>query len=101
MSNLDHKSPKVYQDFMAGYHVLRQTEGHTLGDVSPDHVIEQTLMRSLKSAGGFTRGTGFEDVQRHIYVLPRPSCAEVSTSIEELTDTKYISSDQHKSSSNS
>ena len=53
MSNLDHKSPKVYQDFMAGYHVLRKTEGRTLGSVSPDHIIEQTLMRSLKSAGGF------------------------------------------------
>ena len=68
--------------------------------VSPGHIIEKTLMRSLKSAGSLTRGTGFEEVQRNIYILSRPACAEVSTSIKELTGTKYFN-DQRKSSSNS
>ena len=33
-------------------------------------------------------------------MLSQPACAEVSTSIEELTGKKYISSDQHKLSNN-
>ena len=69
--------------------------------MSHDHIIEQPLIRNLKSAGGLTRGTGFEEVQRTIFILTLPECAEVSTSIEELTGTKYISSNQHELSNNS
>ena len=58
-------------------------------------------MLSLKSTGGLTRRTGFEEIQHSIYILSRPASAEVSTSIQELIDTNDISSDQHKSSSNS
>ena len=58
-------------------------------------------MRSLKPTGGLTRGTAFEKVQRNIYILSRQACTEISTSIELLTGTKYIYSDQQKSPSNS
>ena len=86
---------------MAGYHVVRRTESHTRESVSPDHIIEQTLIRSLKSTGSLTRRTGFEEVQHNIYTLSRLACVEVSTSIEELAGAKYVSSNQRKSSSNS
>ena len=36
MNNLEHNSPHVYQGFMAGYHVVRRTEGDTWVGVSPD-----------------------------------------------------------------
>ena len=42
MNNLDHKSPQVYQDLMEGYHVAHQTEGHTWGGASSDHIIEDS-----------------------------------------------------------
>ena len=42
MNNLEHKSPQVYQDLMEGYHVAHQTEGHTWGGVSSDHIIEDS-----------------------------------------------------------
>ena len=58
-------------------------------------------MRSLKPTGGLTRGTAFEKVQRNIYILSRQACTEISTSIELLTGTKYISSHRQKSPINS
>ena len=54
MNNLEHNSQQLYQYFMADYHVVRRTEGHTWGGVSPDHIIEQTLMLSLKSTESLT-----------------------------------------------
>ena len=42
MNNLEHKSPQVYQDLMEGYHVADQTEGHTWGGASSDHIIEDS-----------------------------------------------------------
>ena len=65
MNNLAHNNPQVYQDFMASYHVVRRTEGHSWGSVSPDYITEKTLILSLKSTGGHTRGTRFEKVQRN------------------------------------
>ena len=57
-------------------------------------------MQSLKSTGSVTRGKGIEEVQCNIYNLSQPACAKVSTSIEELTGTKHISSDQQRLPSN-
>ena len=79
---------------MAGYHVVHWTEGDTWGGVSSGHITEEILMQSLKSTGSVTRGKGIEEVQCNIYNLSQPACAKVSTSIEELTGTKHISSDQ-------
>ena len=68
--NVEHNSPQVYHDFMAGNHVVRRVEvGHTWGSVSPDHITERTLMQSLKSTGSLTRRAGYEEVQRNIYIL--------------------------------
>ena len=57
MSNLEEKHPDVYQKFLAGFHVVRRSN-HSWAGLSSDLVIEQTLMRSLKSTGGLTRGSG-------------------------------------------
>ena len=46
-------------------------------------------MRILKSGGA-----GFEEVQCNIYILSRPACAEVSTSLQELTNIRSISNDR-------
>ena len=81
---------------MEGYHVIRRDKTHVWAGVSPDQVIEQTLMRSLKSTGGLTRGTGFNDSQRNVYIFSRPACAEVSTAMQYFTGAKFVSSDQHK-----
>ena len=81
MITLENETPSVFADFMEGYHA---------------QVIEQTLMRSLKSTGELTRGTGFNDSQRNVNIFSRPACAEVSTAMQDFTGAKFVSSDQHK-----
>ena len=95
MSTLEKDNPTVYRDFINGYHVIRRSERVWSG-LSPDLVIEQTLMRSLKSTGGLTRGTGFKEVQRNVYLYSRAPCAEISDAIEEFTGKKYSTSNQHR-----
>ena len=56
---LEHNSPQVHQDFLAAGHVVRRTVVHTWEGVSPDDITEQTLIRSLNSTGGLTRGKIF------------------------------------------
>ena len=62
----------------------------------PDQVIEQTLMRSVKTPRGLTPGTGLGKSQRNTYIFARPACAEISSSIQDFTGIKFVSSDQHK-----
>ena len=82
---------------MLGFHVVRRTEGRVWAGLSPDLVIEQTLMRSLKSAGGLKRGTGFKVVQCNAYLFSPAACAEISAAVQKLTGKLYYStSEQHK-----
>ena len=59
-------------------------------------VIEQCLMRSLKSTGGLTRGSGMTERQRLTWLLSMPACAETNLAMQELTGIKYNSSEQNK-----
>ncbi len=55
MSHLQHEQPEVYHHFQAGLHVVRRTDRYWAG-LSSDLVIEQVLMKSMKTSGGLTRG---------------------------------------------
>ena len=57
MSHLQDDHPKVYQHFQDGLHVIRRSDHYWAG-LSSDLVIEQVLMRSMKTGGGLTRGRG-------------------------------------------
>ena len=58
MMDLPNKHPWLYQKFaVEGHHVIRRTDKFWAG-LWPDLVIEQVLMRSLKSRGGLTTGRG-------------------------------------------
>ena len=63
---LDH--PEVYRHFKAGHHVLRRTD-RVWGGLSTDLIIEQILMRSVKSSGGLTGGRGIGEAQRAQWIL--------------------------------
>ncbi|CAH3177828.1 unnamed protein product [Porites lobata] len=64
--------------------------------LSTDLVIEQVLMRSLKTSGGLTRGRGFTEQQRLIWLLSMPACAETNRAMQELTGVKSNSGEQNK-----
>ena len=62
MKRLQDTHPNVYQHFIKGKHVIRRSDREWAG-LSPDLVIEQELMRSLKTSGGLTRGSGMSEFQ--------------------------------------
>ena len=59
MCQLETRHPDVCVKFSRGFHVIRRSNDFWAG-LSSDLVIEQTLMRSLKSSGGLTHGIGME-----------------------------------------
>ena len=62
MQTLQEQHPEVFTAFSAGFHVLRRSDRYWAG-LSTDLVIEQTLMRSVKTVGGLTHGRGMGDSQ--------------------------------------
>ena len=68
---------------------------------SSDLVIEQTLMRSVKSTGSPTRCREITEIQRLVWLLSMPFTAEVNSSMQCLTEVRYVTSDQHNESSKS
>lgn len=62
MSNLRDDHPAVCRDFVYGLHVVRRSDRLWAG-LSTNLVIEQVLMRSLKTSWGLTRGRGFTEQQ--------------------------------------
>ena len=72
--------------------VVRRTSKYWAG-LPCDLVIEQVLMRSLKSTGGLTRGTGMSDVTRSIWLLSNPICSRYKM-LEENLRVVYKNSDQ-------
>ena len=60
MSNLEEKHPYVYRKFLDGFHVVRRSNQCWAG-LSSDLVIEQTLMRSLKSTAWRSNSRQWDD----------------------------------------
>ncbi len=57
-----------------------------MGGTSPDLLIEQVLMRSMKTSGGLTRGRGMTETQRLVCLMAHPVCAEVNNAMQQLTE---------------
>ena len=95
MSTLQTDHPEVYRSFMSGRHVVRRSDRYWAG-LSTDLIIEQCLMRSLKTSGGLTRGRGLTEQQRVTWLLAMPACAEVNRVMQELSGVNYTSGEQNK-----
>ena len=68
---LETTNPAAVSQFRNGLHVTRRTDKYwaALGCAM---VIEHTLMRTLKSNGGLTRGNGMSDEQRIVWTMSLP-----------------------------
>ena len=97
---VEHLSPeddKVAGDTSSSLHGIqprtaRCTEVRSiLGRIAPRpcYCIEQVLTRSLKTAGGLTRGRGMTETQRPAYVV-------INSAMQQLTSVSYTTSEQHK-----
>ena len=95
MLGLSNNHPELYDMFMNGFHVILRSDRYWAG-ISSDMLIEQTLMRSLKTSGGLTQGRGMDEIQHLIWIMSKPACSEVNDMIQNLTSVSYTTSDQHK-----
>ena len=95
VQNLQETHPEVYRHFGEGYHVIRRSDRYRVG-LSTDMIIVQVLMRSFKTTGGLTRRSGTTELQRLVWLLSTPACAQVNCAMQKLTEVKYTTSDQHK-----
>ena len=71
MEELKESNQKLYKDIADGMFVIRRSDRFWAG-LSPDLVIEQVLMRSLKTSMGLTRGNGMSETQRLIWTMSMP-----------------------------
>ena len=84
MNSLESEHPDVYRKFEAGFNVVRRSNRMWAG-LSTDLVIEQVLMRCVKTSGGLTRGRGMTERQRLTWLLSMPACAEMNRVMLDLT----------------
>lgn len=97
MSKLKNTHPSVYEQFLAGHYVSRRSDSFWSG-VGSDLLIEQTLMRSVKSTGGLTRGSGMTEEMRDTWVLAAPALSEYNMAMQDFTGQTYATSEQHRES---
>ena len=90
MKDLPTTHPWLFDMFMTqGVHSVRRSDRYWAG-LSTDLLIEQTMMRSLKSQGGITRGSGFEESVRVVWVLTMHHCASVHLVMSSLTGLQAV-----------
>ena len=91
---LEMTHPDVLYKFSNGLLVVRRSDRFWAG-IPSDQVIEQCLMRNLKTSGGLTHGSGMNEEQRNVWTLSMPLCASAHQAIQELTNTTRKSGEQH------
>ncbi len=87
------KFARVYLQSMAD---LEKRSSRTWAGLSPDLMIQQVLMRSMKTCGGLTRGRGMTEQHRLTWLLSMPVCAEVNRAMQEFTGVKHNTGEQNK-----
>ena len=95
MQKLHESNIDVYEAFKSGHHVVRRSDRYW-GGLSTDLVIEQALMRSIKTTGGLTRGKGLTESQRTQWLLSMPSCVDINNAMQLFCETEFQTSPQHK-----
>ena len=93
MLQLKDTNHRICTHFINGHFVLRRTDRFWAG-LPKDLVIEQVLMRALKTTGGLTHGRGMNETQRTRWLLTTPVFAHIDSEMEILC--KKSPSGQHK-----
>ena len=90
MSNVDY-----VRFFDEGKAVIRRVEAEW-GENETDKVIEQDLMRLIKSKGGLTRGRGISDSTMHRFTNALPMTVPMRSTLEKYCNVHSHSSEQYK-----
>lgn len=76
MKNLPETHPILYEQLASGNHSIRRSNRYWAG-LSTDLVIEQTIMRSIKTRGGLTKRRGMHETARETWLGTLSSCGSV------------------------
>lgn len=77
MQTLEVNHPNSCLQFCEGYHVERQSSRYW-ASLPTDLIIEQTLMGSVKTTGGMTRGKRMSELQRAQWLLSMPGFSSIN-----------------------
>lgn len=88
---------ELYRFITLGYFTIRRTNKFWSG-VWTDMVIEQSLMRLMKSRGGITHGRGVTESVQTQWTLSTPAMADMSEQLQTYSKVHFTSSEQHKDS---
>ena len=95
MLELPKNFPWLHEMFInQGFHAVRRSSRYWAG-LWTDLVIEQVMMRSIKSRGGLTRGRGITESVRLQWILSMHKCAGIHEAMTTMTDMKTKASEQH------
>lgn len=101
MTDLRNTHPWLYSQFVDhGYHVVRRSDRYWAG-LWTDLTIEQVMMKSIKSGGGLTHGSGFTDSVHLTWVHTMHSCGSVLRVMCFFTGLECSTSEQVKDLSKS
>ena len=88
INELQNTHQNIYKNFQNGLHCARRRDCFLAG-LSTDLMIEQVLMRSVKTSGGLTQGKGLAETQRLVLLMSMPACAEGNDAMQTLTGVRY------------
>lgn len=95
MQKFQNNYPEYYRDFTEnGLFTIRRSKKFWSG-IWTDMVIEQSLMRAMKTTGGLTHGRGFSVSSLARWIAGMSVCIPVTTAMEDFTGIKSVSSEQH------
>lgn len=101
VQDLPDSHPWLYDQFANhGLQSVRRSDRQWAG-IWTDLVIEQLLMRSVKSRGCLTCGRGFSESVRMTWVHTMHRCAGVHQTMTTITGLQHATSDQHVEMRNS
>ena len=78
-----------------GYQVVRRSNRYWAG-LWADLIIEQVMMRTIKSRGGLTSGRGMTDYVKMLWVASMHRCSEVHEAMTSVTQLQHQTSEQHQ-----
>ena len=95
MLNLKNTHPWFYEQFTERrLHTVRRSEKFWAG-LWTVLIIEQVMMRSIKSSCGLTRGRGITESTRQLWLGSTHRCADIHSAMGELTGAYRNTSEQH------
>ena len=95
MLKFPEKHPGLHTVFKEnGYHSVRRSDRHWAGLWS-DLIIEQVMMKSIKSRLGLTRGRSFTKSTRHQWVHTARQCAVIYEAMPSVTKATLANSEKH------